>query len=166
MVATVAPRCFASWIANVPTPPVPAWMKTFCPGFRFASFEQCLPGGEADERNGSRFFHAEFSRFDRHVGFVHGDEFREGADPVLVRSRIDLVTGLEAPPPCSHLDHNAGDVVTENKWKSVRQEDFEFSVRDLCRSEIDAAAWIWTSTSLSPTCGCGMSTIRPPCLLL
>ena len=37
-----------------------------------------------------------------------------------------------------HLDHNAGDVVTEDKWKSVRQEDFEFSVRDLCIEEIDA----------------------------
>ena len=69
-----------------------------------------------------------------------GDEFREGADPVLVRSRIDLVTGLEAPHPCSHLDHNAGDVVAENKWKSVRQEDFEFSVGDLCIEEIDAGS--------------------------
>ena len=36
VVATVAPRCFANWIANVPTPPVPAWMKTFCPGFSSA----------------------------------------------------------------------------------------------------------------------------------
>jgi hypothetical protein len=36
VVATVAPACFASWMANVPTPPEPAWMSTFCPGFRFA----------------------------------------------------------------------------------------------------------------------------------
>ena len=30
VVATIAPRCLANWIANVPTPPEPAWMKTFC----------------------------------------------------------------------------------------------------------------------------------------
>ncbi|MNV65982.1 hypothetical protein D3C71_1587070 [compost metagenome] len=35
-VATKAPRCLASWIATVPTPPEPAWMKTFWPGFRRA----------------------------------------------------------------------------------------------------------------------------------
>ena len=79
-------------------------------------------------------------RLDRHVIFVHGDEFRKRADPVLIRSRIDLVTGLEAPHPCSHLDHNAGDVVAENKWETIRQEDFEFSVRDLCIEEIDAGS--------------------------
>jgi hypothetical protein len=32
--ATVAPRCRASWIANVPTPPEPAWMRIFCPARR------------------------------------------------------------------------------------------------------------------------------------
>src|SRR5258705_7531284 len=36
VVATTAPRCFASWMAMVPTPPEPAWMSTFCPFFRFA----------------------------------------------------------------------------------------------------------------------------------
>ena len=32
VVATYAPRCLASWIAIVPTPPEPAWMSTFWPG--------------------------------------------------------------------------------------------------------------------------------------
>ncbi|MNC01084.1 hypothetical protein D3C75_484260 [compost metagenome] len=36
VVATKAPRCLASWMATVPTPPEPAWMKTFCPGFSCA----------------------------------------------------------------------------------------------------------------------------------
>src|SRR4051812_25206989 len=31
VVATLAPRCFASWMAMVPTPPAPAWMRTFWP---------------------------------------------------------------------------------------------------------------------------------------
>ena len=34
MVATSAPRCLASWIAMLPTPPAPAWIKTFCPARR------------------------------------------------------------------------------------------------------------------------------------
>ncbi len=36
VVATCAPRCLASWIAIVPTPPEPAWMSTFWPGRTFA----------------------------------------------------------------------------------------------------------------------------------
>ena len=32
VVATLAPRCLASWIVIEPTPPAPAWMRTFCPG--------------------------------------------------------------------------------------------------------------------------------------
>ncbi len=35
VVATVPPRCFASWIAIEPTPPAPAWTRTFCPRCRF-----------------------------------------------------------------------------------------------------------------------------------
>ena len=34
---TVAPACFASWIAAIPTPPAPAWMSTVCPSSRFAA---------------------------------------------------------------------------------------------------------------------------------
>ncbi len=29
---TSAPRCFATWIAAMPTPPAPAWTRTFSPG--------------------------------------------------------------------------------------------------------------------------------------
>ncbi|MCY1371815.1 hypothetical protein D9M69_589820 [compost metagenome] len=36
VVATNAPRCLASWMAMVPTPPEPAWIKTFCPFFSWA----------------------------------------------------------------------------------------------------------------------------------
>src|SRR5690348_7646651 len=36
VVATCAPRWWASWIAIVPTPPDPAWMRTFWPGCRSA----------------------------------------------------------------------------------------------------------------------------------
>src|SRR6476661_3575847 len=33
---TFAPRCLASWMANVPMPPEPAGMNTFWPGLSFA----------------------------------------------------------------------------------------------------------------------------------
>lgn len=36
VVAIVAPRCLANWMAIVPTPPDPAWMKTFWPDLTFA----------------------------------------------------------------------------------------------------------------------------------
>src|SRR6266511_5257785 len=39
---TLAPRCFASWIANVAMPPAPAGMNTLWPGLRCArSFSAC-----------------------------------------------------------------------------------------------------------------------------
>ncbi len=42
VVATLAPRCFASWIANVPMPPEPAGTNNFWPGWRCArSFSAC-----------------------------------------------------------------------------------------------------------------------------
>ena len=31
---TVAPACFASWIAAIPTPPAPAWIRAVCPAER------------------------------------------------------------------------------------------------------------------------------------
>ena len=31
---TVAPACLASWIAAMPTPPAPAWIRTVCPASR------------------------------------------------------------------------------------------------------------------------------------
>ena len=36
VVPTVAPRCFASWIAKLPIPPEPAGINTFCPARSFA----------------------------------------------------------------------------------------------------------------------------------
>ncbi|MDT4886804.1 hypothetical protein FQZ97_1231990 [compost metagenome] len=36
VVATKAPRCLASWMARVPTPPEPAWISTFWPFFNLA----------------------------------------------------------------------------------------------------------------------------------
>jgi hypothetical protein len=84
VVATVAPRCFASWMAKVPTLPVPAWMKTFCPG-QLGSFRRAPAKRSADQRNGSRFCHGKFSRrLPRRL--IHGDEPAK-CRSVLVRPR-------------------------------------------------------------------------------
>jgi hypothetical protein len=73
VMATVAPRCFASWMANVPTPPDPAWMKTFCPCRRLArSTSAC---------------------------FVHRDALGERADRALVGAGVHLVPTLNRRTP-------------------------------------------------------------------
>ena len=39
------------------------------------SFDQHLPGGQAHQRDGGRFFHGECFGLDRHGIFIHRDEF-------------------------------------------------------------------------------------------
>src|SRR6266480_189554 len=74
VVATTAPRCFANWIANVPTPPEPAWIGTFCPFFRFARSINTHAVKPTRGMEG-RFFHGECFGLDRHGIFIHRDEF-------------------------------------------------------------------------------------------
>ena len=94
------------------------------------SFDQRLPGGQADQRDGSRFFHGERLRLDRHVVFVHRDEFRESTDPILMRPRIDLVAGLESPHARSDLGHDAGHIVAQDERQAIRQDELELSAAD------------------------------------
>src|SRR5207245_4776928 len=70
------------------------------------SFDQCLPSGQADERDGSRFFRGECFRLMRHVIFCDGDEFRECTDSTFVWPRIDLVAWLEPAHSRSDTDHD------------------------------------------------------------
>ena len=70
-------------------------MKTFCPFFRFALVDQHLPGGQADQRDRGRLFHAEVLGLQGHVGFIDGDGFGECPDPAIARPRIDFVAGFE-----------------------------------------------------------------------
>ena len=43
---TVAPNCFASWIAARPMPLVPPWISTFSPRREAAAIEEVVPDGE------------------------------------------------------------------------------------------------------------------------
>ena len=48
---TSAPRWRASWIAAMPTPPAPAWIRTFSPAFSPARSLQAVVGGGEDDRH-------------------------------------------------------------------------------------------------------------------
>src|SRR6202022_1412303 len=111
-------------MANVPTPPEPVWMRTFSP----RSFDQRLPGGQADQGNVSRFFHAECFGLDRHVIFLDRTEFRECPDSPVSRPRIDFVAGLESTHPRSDPDHDPGHVMAQNERQAIPQNALELAV--------------------------------------
>src|SRR2546428_5408343 len=60
---------------------------------------------------GARLFHGEILGLQRHVSFIHGDEFRERPDPVLMRPRINLVARLEPSHFGPDTDYDPGHVV-------------------------------------------------------
>ncbi len=75
------------------------------------AFNQYLPSGQTHQRDGRCLFHGEILGLQRHVGFTHGDEFRERPDPVLMRPRINLVARLE-PSRCGpDTDYDPSHVV-------------------------------------------------------
>ena len=114
--------------------------QNFLPFLQLRLFDERLPSGQADQRDGSRFLHREALGFDRQVIFAYCDELRECPDSVLVRSCIHLVAGLESPHARSHSDYDSCQLVTENERQSIRQEQFEFSVSDL------GIQWVHTSS--------------------
>ena len=62
---------------------------------KLRSFDQHLTGGQADQRDGSRFFHAEFFGLLRYSIFFDRNVFRESPDAIGICPRIDLVSWLE-----------------------------------------------------------------------
>ena len=79
------------------------------------SFDQHLPGGQAHQRNGSRFFHGESFGLDRHGIFIHRNEFRESTDSIFIWPRIDLVARLESPHSRSDANYDSGHIIAKNK---------------------------------------------------
>ena len=68
----------------------------------YAAIEQTTP---------ARFYFGEILGLQRHVRFIHGDEFRERPDPVLMRPRINLVAPLEPSHFGPDTDYDPGHVV-------------------------------------------------------
>src|SRR6267142_487820 len=75
------------------------------------AFNQYLPGCQTHQRDGRCPFHGEVLGLQRHVSFIHGDEFRERPDPVLMRPRIHLVAQLEPSHFGPDTDYDPGPVV-------------------------------------------------------
>ena len=95
VVATTAPRCFANWIANVPTPPEPAWIGTFCPFFRFArSINTCQAVKPTRGMEAASSMVNALGLIATASSFIVMN-FRERTDSIFIGSRIDLVAGLE-----------------------------------------------------------------------
>ena len=93
--------------------------------------DERLPGRQGHQGNGSGFFHREAAGFQRQRGFLDRDEFSERADPQIVRSRIDLVPGLEQPHESADPDDFPGNVVAQDERHAVRQEHLEVAMADL-----------------------------------
>ena len=58
-------------------------------------FDEGLPRGQSDEGEGGRLVHGEPGRLERDVVLLDRDQLGEGADSMLVRAGVDLVSGLE-----------------------------------------------------------------------
>jgi len=89
-------------------------------------------------RHGGRLGHGEVRGLDREIVLVHGDAFGEGADAAVAWSRVDLVAHGEAGHGRSDAGHDAGEVVAEDEWRLVGEEQLELPVADLCVKHVHA----------------------------
>src|SRR5437899_12036680 len=111
VVATVAPTCLSQLNGKCAHTTRTRVDENLLSLFQIRSFDQRLPGGQADQGDGSRFFHRECFGFDRHVVFVDRNALREGADSPVSRPRIDFVVWRESTHARSDPDHDPGHVM-------------------------------------------------------
>src|SRR4051812_475319 len=88
--------------------------ENFLPFLQIGFFNQCLPGGQANQRDGSRFFHAEVLWLNRHGIFLQSNEFRESTDSVVIWPRIDLIADLKSPRERSDSNHDTSHIIAQN----------------------------------------------------
>src|SRR5439155_22395891 len=101
------------------------------PTRRSSDLNQYLPSCQAYQRDGGCLFHGEILGLQRHVSFIHGDEFGERTDPVLMRPRINFVPRLEPSHFGPGTDDDPGHVVAENQRQAIGQNVFELAVPNL-----------------------------------
>src|SRR5205823_10298881 len=80
---------------------------------------------------GGGLFHGEILGLQCYVGFVHGDEFRERPDPVLVWPCIHHVARFEALDLWPDTDHDPGHVVAQDHRQAIGQDELELTIPDL-----------------------------------
>src|SRR5437667_12243189 len=113
--------------------------EDFLPCLQIRSFDQHLPGGQADQRDGSRFFHGEVFWLLRHGIFLYRNEFRESTDAIVVWPRIDLVAWLESLHSRSDSDDDPSHLIAQNEREVIRQKEFELSVSDFGIQQVDTS---------------------------
>src|SRR5213592_2627566 len=111
----------------------------FLPWRKLRSFDQHLPGGQADQRDGSRFFHGEVFGLLRHGIFLYCNPFRESPDAIVVWPRIDLVAWLESLHSRSDSDDDPSHLIAQNEREAIRQKAFELSVSDFGIQQVDTS---------------------------
>src|SRR5438045_2977051 len=111
----------------------------FMPCRKLRSFDQHLPGGQADQRDGSRFFHSEVFGLLRHGIFLDCNAFRERPDAIVVWPRIDLVAWLESPHARSDSDDDPSHFIAQNEREAIRQHEFELSISDFGIQQVDTS---------------------------
>ena len=107
-------------------------------GLQVRSLDERLPGGQGDEGHRGRLGHGEVGGLDREIVLVHGDALGEGADAAVARSRVDLVAHAEAGHGRPDAGDDAGEVVAEDEWRLVGEEQLELPVADLCVKQVHA----------------------------
>src|SRR3954447_3695925 len=130
VVATVAPRCLASWMTVEPRPPAPAWTRTFWPGLtRAGSTRACQA---ASDTSGSAAASCRVSEAGLGAMSSWSIAMYSAKAPIR-RSRgasVDLVTHLEVASGRAGPGHRAGDIVAEHERGLVLQEPLERAVAD------------------------------------
>ena len=108
VVATWAPRCFATWIDRRSESAGTGVDQNLLAGLDVGHVDQGLPRGERDEWHRCRFLERQRGRLEGDVVGVDGDLFGEGADAQVAWSGVDLVTDLEAADVGPDLGDHAG----------------------------------------------------------
>ena len=121
-----------------PSPPAPAWTRTFWPGLDVGDVDQGLPRGQRHQRHGGGLLERQRGRLEGDVVSVDGDVLGEGADAQVARSGVDLVADLEAADVGADLGDDAGEVVAEDERPLVLDELLELAVADHLVQRVDA----------------------------
>src|SRR5437870_5124721 len=138
VVTTSAPRCLASWMAQVPTPPEPAWIRTFCPALSCASSISVCQGGKPHQRKRRGLRVVEARRLPRRGALAHHGILGEGADAVAVEARIDRVAARELGDAWADRCDVAGEIGAEDQGEREWEQHLHGAAADLVVERVDA----------------------------
>jgi hypothetical protein len=89
--------------------------ENLLPLLKIRFFDQRLPSRQANQRDGSSFFHGESFWFYRQGSFFDRNKFSESTHSKVIRPGIDLITRFEVAHRWPDPDHDAGHIVTQSE---------------------------------------------------